>query len=154
MSKLRTVKQFRWIIIKAVEGIHSAMCRKKAWEKICSFLLYLIYFQKLNFPHWWLRFVCIQQPRKKVFSNRIFAFEVTILCQWQEKEKKVGNASLSGFNFWQTEAHRYCLLVVAAVLLGLAYVTGVYTAPLPNLACSVINLAWSSHSPFIKLICL
>lgn len=44
------------------------------------------------------------------------------------KRKKVGNASLSGSDFWQTEVHRNCLLVVAAILLGLAYITGVYTA--------------------------
>lgn len=43
-------------------------------------------------------------------------------------KKKVGNASFSGSNFWQTEVHRNCLLVVAAVLLGLAYVTGLHTA--------------------------
>lgn len=100
--------------------------------------------------------MCVYSSPERKFSQIEFLHLklLTILCQWQEKEKKVGSASLSGFNFWQTEAHRYCLLVVAAVLLGLAYVTGVYTAPLPNLACSVINLAWSSHSPFIKLICL
>lgn len=44
MSKLRIVKYVTYIIIKAVEGIHSAMYRKKAWEEIGSFLLYLIYF--------------------------------------------------------------------------------------------------------------
>lgn len=27
------MKFLRWIIIKAVKGIHGAMCRKKAWEK-------------------------------------------------------------------------------------------------------------------------
>lgn len=39
------------------------------------------------------------------------------------KRKKVGNASLSGFNFCQAEVYINCLLVVAAVLLGLAYIT-------------------------------
>lgn len=44
MSKLKIVKYIGWIIIKAVEDIHNAVCRKKAWEEICSFLFYLIQF--------------------------------------------------------------------------------------------------------------
>lgn len=98
--------------------------------------------------------VYTESPERKHSQIEFLHLKLVPCTNGKKKKKKVANASFSGFNFWQTEVHRNCLLVVAAVLLGLAYITGVYATPLPSLACSVISLAWSFHSAFIKLICI
>lgn len=100
--------------------------------------------------------ICVykENPERKHSQIEILHLKLIFCTNGKKKEKKVGSASLSGSNFWQTEVHRNCLLAVVAVILGLAYITGVYTAQLPSLVCSVISLAWSFHSAFIKLICI